>query len=117
MVPISSTLAHSHTRSLKANSKCRRMCIIACGRSRMVHLFLAVGCEPSVPCLSGFVYRMDKVELRACKDLTASGATTARTTQYCHARPESDTKLLDHRPYRPRQDHVVRSTLGANRDD
>jgi len=65
MAPTSSTLAHSQTRSLKASSKCRRTCIIACGRSRMAHLFLAVECEPSVPCLSHFVYQMDKVELRA----------------------------------------------------
>jgi adenylate kinase len=29
----------------------------------MVHLFYAIECEPSVPCLSRFVYSMDKVEL------------------------------------------------------
>src|SRR5262249_21792671 len=63
MAPTSSTLAHSQTRSLKASSKCRRTCIIALGRSRMAHLCLAVECEPSVPCLSHFVYQMDKVEL------------------------------------------------------
>src|SRR5258708_2996054 len=65
MAPMSNTLAHSQTRSLNANSKWRSMCIMALGRSRMVHPFLQVRRETSVPCLSCFVYHMDKVELRA----------------------------------------------------
>src|SRR5262245_4715706 len=70
MAPMSSTLAHSQTRSLKASSKCRRTCIIALGRSRMAHLCLAVECESSVPCLSHFVYQMDKVEIRRSRRRT-----------------------------------------------
>src|SRR5262249_458911 len=64
MVPTSNTLAHSHTRSLKTSSKYRRTCIIASGSPRMAHLFLVVESEPSVSCLSCFVYQMDKVEIK-----------------------------------------------------
>src|SRR5204862_3796418 len=64
MAPTSRTLAHSHTCSRKTSSKCRRTVIMAGGRSRMVQSFLVIGSESSVPCLSHFVYQMDKVELR-----------------------------------------------------
>src|SRR6266545_683925 len=64
MAPMSNSLAHSQTRSLNASSKWRSTCIMALGRSRMVHPFLQVRRETSVPCLSCFVYQMDKVELR-----------------------------------------------------
>src|SRR5438034_2949453 len=63
MAPTSRTLAHSHTCSRKTSSKCRRTVIMAGGRSRMVQSFLVIGSESSVPCLSLFVYQMDKVEL------------------------------------------------------
>src|SRR5215212_7947239 len=74
MAPTSKILAHSQTRSLNASSKWRSTIIIACGRSRMILSFLAVGTEPSVPCRSRFVYQMDKVEISRCP-YKASAAT------------------------------------------
>src|SRR5215213_6167257 len=74
MAPTSKILAHSQTRSLNASSKWCSTIIIACGRSRMVLSFLAVGSEPSVPCRSRFVYQMDKVEIRTyAKAIIACG--------------------------------------------
>src|SRR5215211_2714870 len=64
IAPTSRIFTHSQTGSLNASSKWRSTCIMADGRSRMVHPFLQVRRETSVPCLLCFVYQMDKVEFR-----------------------------------------------------
>ena len=38
----------------------------------MVHRFSVIRCEPSVPCLSRFVYGMDKVELSEYLEMKAT---------------------------------------------
>jgi len=54
----------------------------------MVHPFLQVRCEPSVPCLSHFVYQMDKVELSVHEtehmSVSASGVTLTFDKLACH---------------------------------
>jgi hypothetical protein len=42
----------------------------------IVQSFLAGGSEPSVPCLSRFVYQMDKVELRGRLEIAFNGPPT-----------------------------------------